>query len=135
MINICLKYEFVPPDFLFNMAKAFMCLNGISNFFENKCTAKELLQEQTIEFMVKRSLNDCKGIVIDSLITAPKALENTIQYGLVNTIAKVSASSELKQDIKRTIENLNEMIELIKSSYSIDMQRQLEQPKQRTRHL
>lgn len=72
---------------------------------------------------------------IDSLITAPKALENTIQYGLVNTIAKVSASSELKQDIKRTIENLNEMIELIKSSYSIDMQRQLEQPKQRTRHL
>ena len=135
MINICLKYEFVPPDFLFNMAKAFMCLNGISNFCENKCTAKELLQEQTIEFMVKRSLNDCKGIVIDSLITAPKALENTIQYGLVNTIAKVSASSELKQDIKSTIENLNEMIELIKSSYSIDMLRQLEQPKQRTRHL
>lgn len=135
MINVCLNYEFVPPDFLFSMAKAFVCLNGISNFSENKWTSKELLQEQTIEFIVKRSLKDCKDIVIDSLSICPKALENTIQYGLVNTIAKVSANSELKETIKRSLENLNEMVELIKSSYNIDMQSQSGQSKQRTKHL
>ncbi len=135
MINVCLNYEFVPPDFLFSMAKAFICLNGISNFSENKCTAKELLQEQTIEFMVKRSLKDCKDIVLDSLAIAPKALENTIQYGLVNTVAKVSASSELRENIRRSLGNLKEMLDLVKSSYSEDVQSQPEQPKQRVKHL
>ncbi len=135
MINVCLNYEFVPPDFLFSMAKAFICLNGISNFTENKCTAKELLQEQTIEFMVKRSLKDCKDIVIDSLSIAPKALENTIQYGLVNTVAKASTSSELRENLRRSLENLKEMLDLIKSSYSEDVQSQPEQLNQRTKHL
>lgn len=133
MINVCLNYEFVPPNFLFSMAKAFVCLNGISNFSENKYTAKELLQEQTIEFMVKRSLRDCKGIVIDSLTIAPKALENTMQYGLVNTVAKVSASSELREDIRKSLENLKEMLDLIKSSYYDETPIQTGQARQKTK--
>lgn len=135
LINVCLKYEIVPPDFLFNMAKTFMCLNGISNFCENKCTAKELLQEQTIEFMVKRSLKDCKSIVIDSLTSAPKILENTIQYGLVNTVAKVSTSSELRKNIIKSLEDLKEMLDIIKLSYNGNLPSQSEQPNQRTKHL
>lgn len=135
MVNICLNYEFVPPNFLFNMAKAFVCLNGISNFCGNKCTCIELLQEQTIEFMVKRSLKDCKGIVIDSLNIAPKALENTFQYGLVNTIAKVSTSSELRKDVRSSLENLREMLDLVKSTYYDEIPHQEEQPVQRTKHL
>ena len=135
MVNICLNYEFVPPNFLFNMAKAFVCLNGISNFSGNKCTCIELLQEQTIEFMVKRSLKDCKEIVIDSLNIAPKALENTLQYGLVNTIAKVSTSSELRKDVRSSLENLREMLDLVKSTYYDEIPHQEEQPVQRTKHL
>lgn len=121
MINICLKYEFVPPDFLFSMAKAFICINGISNFSENKCTAKELLQEQTIEFMIKRSLNDYKDIVIDGLNIAPDAIENTLQYGFINTIANVTSNSDLGNDIKDSIENLKEVLDLIKFSYFDEM--------------
>jgi len=135
MINVCLNYEFVPPNFLFSMAKAFVCLNGISNFSDNKCTAKELLQEQTLEFLVKRSLKDCKGIVIDSLHFAPKALENISQYGLVNTIAKVTTSSEIKKDVRKSLENLKEMLDLIKLSCCDEMPVQPEQPQQRTKHL
>ena len=96
------------------MAKAFVCLNGISNFSDNKCTARELLQEQIMEFLVKRSLKDCKEIVIDSLHIVPKALENISQYGLVNTIAKVTTSSEIKKDVRQSLENLREMLDLIK---------------------
>jgi len=135
MINVCLNYEFVPPNFLFSMAKAFVCLNGISNFSDNKCTARELLQEQTMEFLVKRSLKDCKGIVIDSLHFAPKALENISQYGLVNTIAKVTTSSEIKKDVRKSLENLKEMLDLIKLSCCDEMPVQPEQPQQRTKHL
>ncbi len=105
MINVCLNYEFVPPNFLFSMAKAFICLNGISNFSGNKCTTRELLQEQTMEFLVKRSLKDCKGIVIDSLHLAPKTLENISQYGLVNSIVKLTTSNEIKQDVRTSLKN------------------------------
>lgn len=135
MINVCLNYEFVPPNFLFSMAKAFVCLNGISNFSDNKCTARELLQEQTMEFLVKRSLKDCKGIVIDSIHFAPKALENISQYGLVNTIAKVTTSSEIKKDVRKSLENLKEMLDLIKLSCCDEIPVQPEQPQQRTKHL
>lgn len=135
MINICLHYEFVPPNFIFGMAKAFICLNGISNFSENKCTVKELLQDQIIEFMVKRSLKDCEGIVIDSLNIAPKALENTLQYGLVNTLAKLSATNKLEEDIRRSLENLKEMLDLIKMSYNDNVANQPEQQNQKTRSL
>ncbi len=117
MINICLNYEIVPPDFLFSMAKAFVCLNGISNFCNNKCTARELLQEQTIEYLVKRSLKDGKGIVLDSLHIAPKALENISQYGFVNAIAKIITSSKMRNDVEQSLENLKEILELIKLSY------------------
>lgn len=135
MINVCLNYEFVPPNFLFSMAKAFVCLNGISNFSDNKCTARELLQEQTMEFLVKRSLKDCKEIVIDSIHFAPKALENISQYGLVNTIAKVTTSSEIKKDVRKSLENLKEMLDLIKLSCCDEIPVQPEQPHQRAKHL
>lgn len=124
MINICLNYEFVPPDFLFSMAKAFICLNGISNFSNNRWTAKELLQEQTMEFLIKRSLEDCKGIVKNSLSSAPETLKNISQYGFINTIAKEITRS----DVRRSLENLKEMLDLIKLSNYDEM------PEQETRH-
>lgn len=106
LINVCLSIKIDPPNFLFNMTKAFVCLNGINNFSDNKFSGKELLQEQTMEFLVKRSLKDCKGIVIDSLHFVPKALENISQYGLVSTIANVTTNGEIKNDLKKSIENL-----------------------------
>lgn len=116
LINICLKYEFVPPDVFFSMAKACICLNGIGNFSNNKCTAKELLQEQIVEFLIQRSLDDFKGIVVDSLHIAPRVLENALQYGLVNTMAKEIASNEL-EDITRSAEHFKEMIDLFRGPY------------------
>lgn len=113
MINICLKYEINPPDFLFNMAKAFVCLNGISNFSDNECSARELLQEQTIEFLLKRSLKDCKDIAKDSFYMAPTVLENISKYGLVRTITKVANSNTLKKDLRKTLENMKETLELL----------------------
>lgn len=113
------------------MAKAFVCLNEISNFSDNKCTARELLEEQTIEFLVKRSLKDCKGIAINSLHFAPKAFENILKHGFVNTIAKVVTSSE----IKKSLENLKEMLDLIELSCCGEAPVQPEKPQQKNKHL
>ncbi len=117
MINICLNYEFVPPNFLFSMAKAFICLNGISNFCENNFITKQLLQEQIIEYMVKRSLKDCKNILIDSLKITPKVLENNKKYRLVKSITSSPNFNDLKKDIKDSLDNLNEILDLIKLYY------------------
>ena len=131
MVNVCLNYEFVPPNFLFSMAKAFVCLNGISNFSNNHRIATELLQEQVMEFLIKRSLNDCKEIVIDSLHIAPKALENCSKYGVINTIHKVS-NNKMKMDIKDSLENLKEMCNLIKRAYQDEM---IAHDNKKTKHL
>lgn len=130
MINVCLNYELCPPDFLFSMAKAFICLNGINNFSNNKVSAFELLHEQTTEFMIKRSLKDCYNVTINSLKIAPSLFENTLKYGLVRAIAKETAPEKpLGHDIKSSLEHLKETLEMLKVYYS------QEEPQKRTKHL
>lgn len=116
MINICLNYEFVPPNFLFSMAKAFICLNGISHFTENKKNAKDLLSGQTIEFLIQRSVDDCLNIIEDGIHFTPEIIKNTLEHGLINTIAKITTENKINKDIHKTVENLKETIDLIKSS-------------------
>jgi len=114
MINVCTSYELVPPNFLFSMAKAFICLNGISNFTDNNCTARELLQAQTVEFLIKRSYNDCKGIVADGLAIVPNTLENIFEYGLANTFAQATSSNKIRADLEVSLDNLKEMADFAK---------------------
>lgn len=118
MINICLNYEFVPSNFLFRMAKAFMCLNGIGNFSNNRVSAKELLYEQTMEFLISRSFRDCKEVFEEGLRIPKKAIVNTLQNGLVNTMSKLLTDQELNQSIKKTMEHVDEILNLIKSTNS-----------------
>lgn len=120
MINICLKYEFVPPDFLFCMAKAFICLNGINNFSCNETSAINLLQEQILEFLLKREFNDSKSIIKDGFKMVPRLFKNTLKYGPIKSIAKESSlNNELKEDLNNKIENLKEFLAIVKKS--IDM--------------
>ena len=113
MLNICLYYEFVPPDFLFNMAKAFVCLNGINNFTNNNTSAKELLQGQTIEFLIKRSLKDCKNIIFDGLCVMPKLLDKALHKENLITAIKETTDEEI-ESVRNALDNFNEMLDLIK---------------------
>ena len=118
MINICLKYEFVPPNFLFSMAKAFVCLNGINHFSNNECTAIDLLQEQTLEFLIKRSLNDCQNIFKDTMNIMPKFLINLVNKGFIKTLASLTTNTELKTEIKESLKNLEELRDLINLTWT-----------------
>ena len=120
MINICLNYEFVPPNFLFRMAKAFMCLNGIGNFSINRVSAKELLYEQTMEFLISRSFRDCKDVFEEGLKIPKKVVINTLQNGVMSTMSKLLTDQNLCQSIKKTIEHVEEILDLIKTTNSVD---------------
>lgn len=119
MINVCWKYEFVPPNFLFRMAKAFVCLNGINGFSKNITGAIDLLQQQVMEYMIERSLKDCENIAIHGLKVAPRVWNHMLKYGLVKTIAKeTSISKKFESDVQSSIEHLKEIVQMIKLPYS-----------------
>lgn len=113
MMNICLKYEFVPPNFLFSMAKAFVCLNGIANFTGNQHSARELLQEQAVEFFLRRSLDDLKEVATDSLTLIPDAISNTLERGIASTMAKLTTNTRLHQSLKKSLNHLEEVLDLL----------------------
>ena len=114
MVNICLKYEVNPPNFLFSMTKAFFCLNGICNFVGNDFTAKKLLNDQVIEFFLKRSFTDCKKCVKRAYSLIPSYIDNVRKNGLEDTITKIITEEDLIQDIKRSIINLQEVLTYMK---------------------
>lgn len=113
MINVCLEYEFVPPDFLFSMAKAFICLNGINKMTDNQCSAQELLQEQAVEFMLRRSLSDCQEIITSGLRLVPETLLDTLETGPAQALAKAVTKTEIKQKLTNSLANFQEMLELV----------------------
>lgn len=116
MMNICLKYEFVPPDFLFNMAKAFVCLNGMSNFVENDLAAVKLLQEQVVEFMARRSLRDCGRVVKSGLEMVPEFWSGVVRDGWSKATVRLISNNRMKKEVKTSLDNLSEMMDLMKMS-------------------
>lgn len=113
MVNICLKYEFVSPDFLFNMAKAFVCLNGINKFVENEIVARDLLRDQVAEFMIKRSFEDSKRIIGEGLSFLPRVLSNSIQQGLSRALANELTEKRMTRSLRESLDNLVEMADLL----------------------
>jgi len=83
MINICLKYNVSPPSFLFCMAKAFICLNGINYLSGNDTIGFELLEEQTLEYIVNELINN-SGVFLHFLESGPNILKSSIQSGYLN---------------------------------------------------
>lgn len=67
LIGVCLEFEFVPPQFLFNMAKSFVCVYGISNFSLNKVGARELLKDQVSLFFIKKGIDSFNDFFLSSL--------------------------------------------------------------------
>lgn len=116
MMNICLKYEICPPNFLFCMSKAFICLGGISNFTNNDLPGTELLKEQVLEYYIKRTINDSKYIIYNGIKLFPKVIANTFKYGLIKGLSKELTTSELLSDSKIAIEHYKELIEIFYSS-------------------
>lgn len=51
LVFVCMRVHINPPRWLYNMAKAFVCLNGIDSMYFNQTTGRELLLEQVVEYL------------------------------------------------------------------------------------
>lgn len=62
LVWVCLEYNISPPDFLYGMAKAFICLFGIDTVYRNTTTGKSVVEKQVIEYILKDVLNNGKEL-------------------------------------------------------------------------
>lgn len=114
MMNVCLKYEFLPPKFLFCMAKAFVCLNGINGFSKNITIATDLLKEQVMEYYVRRGINDIKEILINGIKITPEFVDNTIRNGIYNGITNsILSINSLNDNFKTSLVHLKEIFDVV----------------------
>ncbi|MCM1052572.1 MAG: AarF/ABC1/UbiB kinase family protein [Ruminococcus sp.] len=116
LVGAFTKCELNPPTFLFYMAKAFICLNGISHFIGNDGTALELLGEQTIEFMINRSIDDLIQIAKDTVRLAPTVFGDAVEYGTSKALTKLvfETDDEVRANFRKTLEDFQEMLALLK---------------------
>lgn len=119
MIEICIKYELLPPYFLFCMSKAFLCLNGVNDRFKVLNTAKEIMQEQITEYLLKKSWSDAKTMIDSGLKLVPSIIESISENGLAEGISK--KSSEILNayaDYKELVRDYEEFIKMLEANYS-----------------
>ena len=107
MIEICLHHNFLPPDFLFSMAKAFICLYGINHFINNDFDARKLLHEQVAGYLLRRSAQDCLRLATSAVGNFPLAIENMISGQKFD-----SGNSTLKA-ARTALQHLEETVDLV----------------------
>lgn len=129
MVNVCYKYEVLPPDFLFAMTKAFVCLNGISIFTNNEVTAFELVGEQAIEYLLREDIKKIKKAGVEIYKSIPNLVKNAIKEGPINAVAtETSSNSSLRASIIESLISLEKTLNLLKNTYSDDKKIKYKKP-------
>ena len=114
VMKICLKYEVCPPDCLFELAKAFVCLSGINKMSDNDVIGYDLLKKQVIEYLVKKNLLVSKRLLVSGINIIPDMLENIWKDGVVDgTINTIENSCNLKSDIKDALKCYRDILGVI----------------------
>ena len=104
MMNICLKYEICPPNFLFCMAKAFMCLDGINNFSKNEIPGSDLLKQQVMKYFIKDSINSCINLFTENIDFLLGAIDGVCKQvsrveNIFSNINNIACNSKLILDL------------------------------------
>lgn len=119
LIPICLKYNIAPPDFLFCMAKAFICLNGINTITSNNTSAYELLEKQTFEYILAENFENLKKLGITLTNISPTIINSAIKFTLHKTIPEqnyLKISQELKkEETRKALNDALDFLQFIKN--------------------
>ena len=113
MVNICFYCEIKPPNFLFCMSKAFVCLYGISVFTENMTETTELLKTQMIKFFIKRSAELTFDSVKSSISAIPKAIYSLTHRRVEGLSKDTDVFSDLRSELRKNLDSFTEMLSLL----------------------
>ena len=88
VVLICLDFDFKPPRFLFEMAKAFVCLNGADGIYKNRVTGFSLLQEQVDKWLlyyckdqIKEQAHKCLDKMLSVMNGNPPPVSDFVRKG------------------------------------------------------
>lgn len=88
MVFICFDFDFKPPRFLFEMAKAFVCLSGADGIYNNDVTGFDLLRQQVDEFLFSyckdqmlKQAHNCLNEVLSILSGNPPNISDFLRKG------------------------------------------------------
>lgn len=119
MIFIVEKYNIVPPEFLFRMAKAFICLNGISYLSNNNTSAFDLLKKQTLEYLIAENINGLKDLSVKFLELSPTIIHGGLHFVLHKTIPQKDYDEILKElkneEVRKTLNDALDFLHLLKT--------------------
>ena len=116
MVIIFTKYELDPPEFLFDMAKAFVCLNGVGKFTQNYVSCDALLKEIILEYVIKNQIKAMAKASLDSIKIFPKALLSLKNYGLSGLVSQMESDENLRSDIIDFIDISETNINILKKT-------------------
>ena len=116
MVMVFTKYELDPPEFLFNMAKAFVCLNGVGKFTQNYVSCNSLLKEILLEYIIKEQIKSTINVSVSALKVFPKIILGIKKYNLNNFIFKDEECSEFIEDISEFISVTDQNINILKKT-------------------
>lgn len=118
MIEICIRYEILPPNFLFCMSKAFLCMNGINDQFNIVNTATDIMIEQMTEYILTKSLTDCKRIIKSGKRILPKITRDILEVGILGAVSKESRELlDMYAEYEELVGDYKEFIQMIKANY------------------
>ena len=116
MVMVFTKYELDPPEFLFNMAKAFVCLNGVGKFTQNYVSCNSLIKEILLEYIIKEQIKSTINVSVSALKVFPKIILGIKRYNLNNFIFKDEKCSEFIEDISEFISVTDQNINILKKT-------------------
>lgn len=116
MVMIFTKYELDPPEFLFDMAKAFVCLNGVGKFTQNYVSCDSLLKEIILDYVIKSQIKATAKVSLNSVKVFPKILSGIKNYGLSGLVAEIESNETLKNEIIEFIDISETNINILKKT-------------------
>lgn len=97
LLYVCIGVSIDPPRFLFTMAKALACLNGMDNVYFNDTTGRQLLKSQVMTYFVENGIN-CSDELITSLRQVASGVLHkdipSISDGMLRSIHVVKSFTE-----------------------------------------
>lgn len=108
LLVICLSYNILPPRFLFEMAKAFACLNGMDAVYFDNMTGKQLLGDLVLASVIEENLDRMRRVPKSMLVSLEhfcKGDSTACMHEIMSCISDIKAFGEAASNVWDIIKN------------------------------